>query len=48
LGAGTYHFYVEHVEGGLSRVDFVRFRAVDNPVEARSWGSIKALYRQSR
>jgi hypothetical protein len=45
LGPGTYYFYVEHVEGGLCYIDQVSFRPVDNPVEERSWGAIKAFYR---
>ena len=45
LSAGTYFFYVEHVSGGLCRVDYVQFENVNSPVEKRTWGSIKALYR---
>jgi len=33
------------VSGGLFLVDYVRFDFTGSPVEARSWGSIKALYR---
>ena len=45
MTAGTYFFYVEHVSGGVCRVDYVQFRDKQSPVETKSWGSIKALYR---
>lgn len=45
LSAGTYFFLVENVSGGLFFVDYVQFGLIDSPVEAASWGSIKAMYR---
>ncbi|MBM3308169.1 MAG: hypothetical protein FJY74_07580 [Candidatus Eisenbacteria bacterium] len=45
MDEGTYIFFVEHVSGGLFMVDYVSFASVESPVEARSWGSIKAMYR---
>ncbi|MBD3347976.1 MAG: hypothetical protein GF400_02120 [Candidatus Eisenbacteria bacterium] len=45
MDAGVYFFTIEHAGGGPCRVDFVRFSDMDNPVEERSWGAIKGLYR---
>ena len=42
--AGTYFFLVQHVYGGMGRVDFVEFEPT-TPVEASSWGRIKSMYR---
>jgi hypothetical protein len=42
--AGTYFFVVQHVSGGMGRVDFVEFIPT-TPVEQSSWGSIKSLFR---
>ena len=40
---GTYFLLVQHVSGGMARVDFVEFEPT-TPVEARTWGRIKSLY----
>jgi hypothetical protein len=41
---GTYFLLVQHVSGGMGRVDFVEFEST-TPVEARSWARIKSIYR---
>ena len=43
--AGQYLFDVEHRSGGLFLVDLVYFVLSESPVEPRSWGAIKAMYR---
>ena len=44
MEAGTYFLLVQHVFGGMGRVDFVEFEPT-TPVEASSWGRIKSMYR---
>jgi hypothetical protein len=41
---GTYYLLVQHVSGGMGRVDFVEF-IPSTPVEAESWTKIKDMYR---
>jgi hypothetical protein len=41
---GTYFFLVQHVSGGMGRVDFVEFEPT-TPVEELTWGRIKGMYR---
>lgn len=41
---GTYFLLVQHVSGGMGRVDFVEFEPT-TPVEAHTWGRIKSMYR---
>jgi len=38
-------FDIEHSDSGLFLVDLVYFVFEGSPVEARSWGAIKAMYR---
>jgi len=40
---GTYFLLVEHVSGGMARVDFVEFEST-TPVETMTWGRIKNMY----
>jgi hypothetical protein len=40
---GTYFLLVQHVSGGMARVDFVEFEPT-TPVEATTWGRIKSMY----
>ena len=44
MDRGTYFILVEHVSGGMGRVDFVEFEPT-TPVESTSWGHIKNLFR---
>jgi hypothetical protein len=41
--AGTYFFLVQHITGGMGRVDFVEFEPA-TPVEDLTWGRIKSMY----
>lgn len=45
VNPGTYLFLVENVSGGVNKVDYVEFIYNDSPVETRSWGGIKSLFR---
>ena len=40
---GTYFLLVEHVSGGMARVDFLELKST-TPVEATTWGRIKSMY----
>ena len=42
---GQYLFDVEHSSGGLFLVDLVYFVLAESPVEPRSWGAVKAMFR---
>jgi len=44
VDAGTYFLLVQHVSGGMARVDFVEFESA-TPVDAATWGRIKSMYR---
>ena len=44
MDPGTYFLLIQHVEGGMGRVDFLEFEST-TPVEPTSWGRVKSMYR---
>jgi len=45
LDAGVQEVQVQLTSGPLARIDYVRFLYQQTPVESKTWGSIKNMFR---